>query len=505
MDIINIIMEEYSDSRGCRSKRFRRLVFFLIVSLAVLYGAAFFRFFRGSAPADMFIGVPVERADEFASFLESRGVGFRSAGKLELQLDHYNPERLTVNDLRSRFLPGDDRMTPFLESLPELYDIERNGQKFRLFFPDGQPEDGLSDEWERKYPDAKLLSANETADPVSFLIFFYIIGVVCFILTLVIQRQARSALLYVAAVFPAVMVSGSAAALWAAVFILNMFLSLWRKWAPHREYRMATGLNTVSRREKIRIAGEGAAAVFCAVLPAILIPGERFGIVAGAVIAVTGLLWGAAVFERALSGAKQIRLVFRPLMGDAFRRPLKAAVPELILGGVLLAVPVGFTVFSGLPANNGIIRENDFFLPSASYQEVYERASDQPRGTLNAVGYLEEKVFQYCYRYKKVPRLPEPGTEVFVTEYYYDDDEIRAEKIIAEIFTERGFDSIMKKSENDPLSACFFSVPETDGFRISVGFCLLWVFFSVFYFVLLMPFFRMPACKLRLMKIKGKV
>lgn len=487
-----------------RRRRFRRIVAFLIISLAVLYGTAVFRFFSGRAAADgIFIGVPVAKADEFASFLESRNVGFRSAGKLELQLDHYNPERLTVNDLRSRFLPGDDRMTPFLEALPELYDIERNGQKFRLFFPDCQPETDFFNEWEKKYPDAELFSANKAENSAAFLIYFYIIGSVCFVLTLIIQWRARKALLYIAAVFPAVMLSSSTAVLWAAIFIVNMFLSLWRKWAPHREYRMATGINIVSRRDEVRIALQATAAVLCAVLPSVLIPGERVGIVTGVAIAAAGLLWGAAAFELGTSGQKQIRLVFKPMMGETFRKPLKTAVPELVLGVCLLAVPVGFTVFSLLPANDGIIRESDFFLPSDSYTAVYKQALRQLRGKLNAVGYLEEKVFQYCYRYRKIYRLPEPDTEVFITEYYYKNSEIHSEKIIAEIFTERGFNSIIKKSENDPLSACFLSVPETDGFRFSVGFCLLWIFFSAFYFVLLMPFFRMPAGKLR--QIKGKV
>ena len=499
-------MEEYSDSRGGRCKRFRRLVFFLIVSLAVLYGLSFFRFLKGSpTEGGISTGVPVEYADRFTAFLESRGISFRSAGNLELQLDHYNPERLTVDDLRGRFLPDDDRMTPFLRALPELYDIEKNGRKFRLFFPAGQPEDAFFDEWQRKYPEAELLINDRERAPVAFRIFFYITATICFVLTLIIQRRARRALLYPAVIFPAVILSGSAAVLWAAVFIPNMFLSLWRKWAPHREYRMATGVNTVSRREGRRIIIEGAAAVFCAVLPALLVSGERAGAVAAVAMAATGLLWGAAAFERGQSGLKQTRLVFRPLMGDAFRRPLKAAAVELVLGVVLLSVPVGYTVFSRFPAGSVMTRESGFYLPSSSYTAIYEQASRQPRGVLNAVGYLEEKVFQYCYRYKKMDRLPQPGTEVFITEYYYKDGGIHAEKIIAEIFTERGFDSIMKKSGNDPLSRCFLAAEEPTGDSVSVGICLLWILFSVLYFVLLIPFFRIPSGPLRLKKIKGKV
>ena len=124
---------------------------------------------------------------------------------------------------------------------------------------------------------------------------------------------------------------------------------------------------------------------------------------------------------------------------------------------------------------------------------------------MNAVGYIEEKVFQYCYRYRKLPRLPEPGTEIFIPEYYYQDGVIRAEKKVAGIFTERGFDSIIKKSESDPLSVYFLSEPEMTGRKISPGICLLWTVLTVFYFGLLMPFFRIPSRRLRFINIKEKV
>lgn len=498
-------MEEYSDSRGGRCKKFRRILIFLIVSLVMLYGTAFLRFWKGRTVVEgISAAVPVASSEAFASFLESNGVEFRSAENQLLQLDHYNPERLTVAELRFRFLPDDDRLTPFLKALPELYDIERNGEKLRRFFPTEPLSVALVDQWETARQDSKIVFGSGRKTSSAFWIFFYCICAVCFVLTTVIQRKAGKALVYAAAVFPAVVLSGSIAVLWATIFILNLFLSLWRKWAPHFEYRLATGVNTVSRRDAIRIGGEAVAAVLCAVLPPAFIPGERLAVAVGIATAAAGVFAAAAAFERGDARLRRSRLLFKPLLGSAFRLPLKAAVGELVLGVLLLLLPIAFTLFSRLPSKTPAGFEGDFFLPDSSYEAVYEQSLRQPRGKLNAVGYLEEKVFQYCYRYQKVPRLPQPQTEIFITEYFYENGEIQSEKITAEIFTERGFGSIIKKSQTDPLSTCFLQQRQTSRHQVSIGGCLLWIFFSVFYFLLLIPFFRFPANVLRRFGIKGK-
>ena len=498
-------MEKYPDLSD-RQKAYRRVILFFIVSLVVLFATALLRLLTVEGVSGrMSVGVPVGNAVEWTRFLDKHGIDFRSAEKLEVCLDHYNPEILTVAELQSRFLPGDDRMTPFLAALPGLFDIEENGITYRMFFPEAPLPRAVTDEWEKNYPDAELLIQNGKTVSVAYRVFFYTASAVCFALTLVVRRKERKNWWFPVTVFAAVLLSGSVAALWAAVLIVNTFLSLWRKWSPHREYREATGIDTVSRRDKLFIAGETVAAVTGALLPALLLPGERIVAVTAVAMGAAGLSGSAVFARRRQIRSSQPHLVLRPLLGSAFRRPWKSAVAELLLGAALLILPGGYTVFSRLPAGFSGADTDGFRIAGASYSEIYAQTQRQPRGTVNAVGYIEEKVFQYCYRYRKLPRLPEPGTEIFIPEYYYQDGVIRAEKKVAGIFTERGFDSIIKKSESDPLSVYFLSEPEMTGRKISPGICLLWTVLTVFYFGLLMPFFRIPSRRLRFINIKEKV
>lgn len=495
-------MGEYPDLSD-RQKSCRRVILFFVVSLVVLFATVPVRLSTvEKLSGKISVGVPVDDASALARLLDEHEIEYRSAEKVELCLDHYNPEILTVAELASRFLPSDDRMTPFLAALPQLFDISENGKTYRLFFPEMPLPGAVTDEWKRRYPGSDLIIRNGEAVSAASRIFFYTSAALCLGLTLVAQRKERKNLWFPAVIFTAAILSGSPAFLWAAVFIGNLFLFLRRKWAPHREYRAATGIDIISRRDKMFIAGEAAAAVGGALLPALLLPGERVAAVAAVAMAAAGWFGDAVSVGCGRFRPPQPHLVFRPLLGAAFRRPWKTAVVELLLGGALLMLPIGYTVFSRVPAGVSGPGTGNMRIEGSSYSAIYGQAQSQPRGTMNAVGYIEEKVFQYCYRYRKLPRLPEPGTEIFIPEYYYQDGAIHAEKKVVGIFTERGFDSIIKKTENDPLSVYFLSKSEITGRTVSPGICLLWTVFTVFYFILLMPFFRIPSRRLRFIKIK---
>ena len=240
---------------------FRRTIIFTIVSLIVLFVSSLTLFLiSAKGTKALFIGIPVERIDDWIHFADENGISYITTDGIVVRLDHYNPEQLTVDELKERFLPDDDRFTPFLKELPKLFDYESDGRKMRLII------------LEKPFPFEQLRKWDETAsiglmfagDSQSNLferIFFFSVTLACFALSVAIQRKARFGLIFLATVFAAVFLSGSLLVLNAAVFIGNVFLALWRKWQPHREYFIVYGEDLLERRDKIFIGLEAAAAV----------------------------------------------------------------------------------------------------------------------------------------------------------------------------------------------------------------------------------------------------
>lgn len=482
---------------------FRRTIIFTIVSLIVLFVSSLTLFLTSAKGTKaLFIGIPVERIDDWVHFADENGISYITTDGIVVRLDHYNPEQLTVDELKERFLPDDDRLTPFLKELPKLFDYESDGRKMRLII------------LEKPFPFEQLRKWDETAsiglmfagDSQSNLferIFFFSVTLACFALSVAIQRKARFGLIFLATVFAAVFLSGSLLVLNAAVFIGNVFLALWRKWQPHREYFIVYGEDLLERRDKIFIGVEAAAAVCCAVLPPFWFPGERLASVAAIAMACFGIFWGAAVVLRAMSQPRKFHFVMRPLIGQSYKLPFKSAGVEIALGCVAAVIPLVSLLFFRTPSIETPLPSAPLSFDSISYEEIYEEAQNQPRGTLNAVGYLEEKVFQYCYRYEKLERLPPPGYEVTVPRFFYDANSVQNEKITIEIFTEDGFKSIIEKVKSDPLSVYF------SGGLIAPGTApkayAVWIVASAFYFILLMPFFRISVKKNRIFEYKGRV
>ena len=90
-----------------------------------------------------------------------------------------------------------------------------------------------------------------------------------------------------------------------------------------------------------------------------------------------------------------------------------------------------------------------------------------------------------------------------VPHFFYDANSVQNEKITIEIFTEDGFKSIIEKVKSDPLSVYF------SGGLIAPGAApkayAVWIVASAFYFILLMPFFRISVKKNRIFEYKGRV
>lgn len=476
----------------------------IIFSLFCLFGSAAVLLFLRDGGADVaapFAAFPAESGDAPALFLKEKGIDFFSAADIEIQLDHYNPERLTIGELKDRFLPDDDRLTPFLTRLPQLFDFEEDGRPMRLFILKEPLSAEMLREWNMEYPDASAVTV-EQHRPVAESVFFTSAVILTWIFSSFVQRKSRKGLLFLAVLFAAALLSGNALVLSAAVFIGNVFLSLWRKWQPQREYFTFNGVDLFSGKDKKSIAGQISAAVFCAVLPPLFFPGERLAAVAAVAMSLFGLSLAFVSVVREVNRPHGFQFIPKPFFGKDYRLPWKCAAAEIVLGVLTAALPIGALIFVvSVPAENPAQKADPLF-GSRTYEEIYEKTQNQQRGTLNAAGYLEEKVFQYSYRYEKLERLPPPGYEVTVPHFFYEGNSVRNEKILIEIFTEDGFDSIMKKVKSDPLSAYFLTDRDVAVRTVPRGSFAVWIAVAAGYFAFLIPFFRVSTRKIRLIKYK---
>ena len=135
-------------------------------------------------------------------FLKEKGIDFFSAADIEIQLDHYNPERLTIGELKDRFLPDDDRLTPFLTRLPQLFDFEEDGRPMRLFILKEPLSAEVLREWNMEYPDASAVTV-EQHRPVAESVFFTSAVILTWIFSSFVQRKSRKGLLFLAVLFAA--------------------------------------------------------------------------------------------------------------------------------------------------------------------------------------------------------------------------------------------------------------------------------------------------------------
>ena len=184
----------------------------IIFSLFCLFGSAAVLLFLRDGGADVaapFAAFPAESGDAPALFLKEKGIDFFSAADIEIQLDHYNPERLTIGELKDRFLPDDDRLTPFLTRLPQLFDFEEDGRPMRLFILKEPLSAEMLREWNMEYPDASAVTV-EQHRPVAESVFFTSAVILTWIFSSFVQRKSRKGLLFLAVLFAAEMLTGEA-------------------------------------------------------------------------------------------------------------------------------------------------------------------------------------------------------------------------------------------------------------------------------------------------------
>lgn len=479
-------MEKISSS-SLLQKQYRKELFILVVFVvATVAGCLALHFKPKTQPQSLQIGVEVQYEEAFTQFLKDKSIAFQSKENTFLQLDHYNPEKLSLEELESRFLPQDDRMTPFLKALPNLFYFEKDSKRYRLYSFQMPLTKELKEQWYAQSSPHSLLEEAASLKNPKQEIFFYIVGALAFLTTLIIQRFSWRQWGLVLLLFGAAIVSGRGTLLWAVIFISNVTLWLWRQWQPHREYWWETGVSLISDSDRRKVKGEIVGGFVVAIIPTLFLL-ENLSLLIVLLMGGCGFFWFKVQLTRGMMQTKAFRFVFKPMSKTPYRRPLKAA--ELVLGILLFTLTVGMLIFSTMAVSKeGFVQRGD--LSELTYEEAYQISQKQPQGTLNAVGYLQEKIFQYCYRYEKVNQLPPPDSQVTIDHLYYHENKVYEDKIVIERFTEQGFNSIIKRLTTDPLSIFFFDTVQSLSGRGNFYWHIFWVAFTSIYFVFLLPFFQ---------------